>query len=159
MADFRCRISDGSAKASGNVPERPAQVEFIEYWGGLSGGLAPPFRRGVVTEPALREVDSSFYIEDGTSWMSMAFAPGVDPCLRRKEQDVSTRTIRVVPPSGRRVREMNKQIPASRLPSPGVQMQTSPPPPLPGQNPYIFMEGGPHFQCSPSPGRPPSAPP
>jgi hypothetical protein len=78
MADFRWQISEGSAKATGNVPERTIQAEFIEYLGGLIRRLASPFRRSVIAESVLGQAHSSFYIEDGTSWMSVAFAPGVN---------------------------------------------------------------------------------
>jgi hypothetical protein len=46
--------------------------------------------------------------------------------LGGKEQNVSTRTVRIVPPSGRRIWEMHEQIRASRPTTSDVKLQRLP---------------------------------
>ena len=117
------RILDRSAKTSRDIPERPVQAELVEYPGSLIRRLASPVSGGIVTEPAFGETNSSLDIKDGTGGMSMALAPGVDFLLGGKEQNVSTRTVGIVPPSGWRVGEMHKQIRASRLAKCDIELQ------------------------------------
>jgi len=98
----------------------------VEYPGSLIRRLASPVSGGVITEPAFGETNSSLDIKDGTGGMSMALAPAVDFLFGGKEQNVSTRTVRIVPPSGRRIWEMHEQIRASRPTTSDVKLQRLP---------------------------------